>query len=428
MDLRTVNKEFDEWINTTEACEIWLAAGVYYVNNGITAVQNYNIYGGFAGTEMAIADRVSDRWNFSNESIIDGDGVRIVLDGKNVQGCVWDGLTFRNGRGNNGGVARIHHGTHIANCRFVNNTATNQGGALQAYNYGVIEVLNCYFEGNKGIQGGAMYVGNNRVQDSFTISNCYFKDNEATGTSNAGGAIHGQGKCVMQINACVFDANTAVGNGAAISSDIKGDEAAKTSITNCLLINQAGLKPAVYLAQGVLYNCTFANNAGGAIYTAGTDVKAIANNIIWGANARECKLALADYANCSLKNNAMGKLITYENMVQENNVVIDTLQSTYFKNVALKDFHLTAVATTMIGTGFDLYAEGITTDMDGAAREAGSYDLGCYIYVAEPEDPTALENLTSLPSNGIRYNLLGQPVDETYHGIVILNGKKYLQN
>ena len=425
VDLRTANKEFDEWINTTEACEIWLAAGVYYVNSGITAVQNYLLYGGFSGAELTIDARDYDRWQFGHESIIDGDGVRIVLDGKQVQGCTWDGLTFRNSQGNNGGVARIHHGTHIYNCKFLNNTALNQGGALQAYNYGVIEISNCYFEGNKGKQGGAIYVGNNRVQDSYTINNCYFKENEATGTVNAGGAIHAQGKCLMAINACIFEGNTAAGNGDAISSDIKGDDAAKTNITNCLLIDQTGSKPAVYLAEGVLYNCTFANNAGGAIYTAGTDAKAIANNIIWGSNAQECKLALEDNANSSLKNNAMGKLITYEYMVQENNVAIDTLQSAYFKDTALKDFHLTKAATAMIGTGLDLSAEGVTTDIAGSVRTVGSYDMGCYIYVNDSE--TGCDNISTNQTDGIRYNLLGKPVDETYRGVVIMNGKKYMQ-
>ena len=33
---------------------------------------------------------------------------------------------------------------------------------------------------------------------------------------------------------------------------------------------------------------------------------------------------------------------------------------------------------------------------------------------------------TSDPSDAL-YNILGQPVDDTYHGIVIRNGKKMLQ-
>lgn len=424
VDLRVSGQELDEWINTTTGCEIWLAAGMYYVNAGMTAVLNYQLYGGFAGTESALDDRISDGWQFANPTIIDGDSHRIVLDGKNVQGTTWNGLTFRNSQGNNGGVARLHTNSRIENCLFVSNTASNQGGVLQTYNGNNIVVSGCCFENNKGVQGGAIYV-NNAANNTYTVNGCSFKNNEATGTANAGGAIHCQGKGIMQINACVFDGNKAAGNGDAVSSDIKADAAAKTSITNCLLFDQSGQKHAVYLAEGVIYNCTFANNAGGAVYTAGTDLKTIANNIIWGVNAEECRLALADNANTSLKNNAIGKMITYENMVQENNVEIDTLHTTYFKDVALKDFHLTASATAMIGAGLDLSTDGVTTDLAGDSRTAGSYDIGCYIYVEE--EPTGCENVTTERMDGIRYNLQGQRVGEDYHGIVIMDGKKYLQ-
>lgn len=43
----------------------------------------------------------------------------------------------------------------------------------------------------------------------------------------------------------------------------------------------------------------------------------------------------------------------------------------------------------------------------------------------EKEVVTDLENV-SIRTNGIRYNILGQPVGEDYKGIVILNGKKMI--
>ena len=43
----------------------------------------------------------------------------------------------------------------------------------------------------------------------------------------------------------------------------------------------------------------------------------------------------------------------------------------------------------------------------------------------EKEGATGLENV-SIRTNGIRYNILGQPVGEDYKGIVILNGKKMI--
>ena len=42
------------------------------------------------------------------------------------------------------------------------------------------------------------------------------------------------------------------------------------------------------------------------------------------------------------------------------------------------------------------------------------------------EIPTALDNV-GIKNDGIRYNLMGQKVDENYKGIVIINGKKIMQ-
>ena len=39
--------------------------------------------------------------------------------------------------------------------------------------------------------------------------------------------------------------------------------------------------------------------------------------------------------------------------------------------------------------------------------------------------PTAVENV-AIKNDGIRYNLMGQPVDENYKGIIILNGRKMM--
>ena len=39
--------------------------------------------------------------------------------------------------------------------------------------------------------------------------------------------------------------------------------------------------------------------------------------------------------------------------------------------------------------------------------------------------PTAVENV-AIKNDGIRYNLMGQPVDENYKGIIILNGRKMI--
>ena len=42
-----------------------------------------------------------------------------------------------------------------------------------------------------------------------------------------------------------------------------------------------------------------------------------------------------------------------------------------------------------------------------------------------PTPPTAVENVAT-KNDGIRYNLMGQKVDENYKGIIILNGRKMI--
>jgi hypothetical protein len=52
-----------------------------------------------------------------------------------------------------------------------------------------------------------------------------------------------------------------------------------------------------------------------------------------------------------------------------------------------------------------------------------------YLAVVEQPAPTAIQGVRIQPtiSNDAIYNLSGQRVDENYKGVVIRNGKKYLQ-
>ena len=57
------------------------------------------------------------------------------------------------------------------------------------------------------------------------------------------------------------------------------------------------------------------------------------------------------------------------------------------------------------------------------------YSVDTKIYVSGFYDvPTGIEDIVypALNENGVTYNLFGQPVDDTYKGIVIKNGKKYI--
>ena len=60
----------------------------------------------------------------------------------------------------------------------------------------------------------------------------------------------------------------------------------------------------------------------------------------------------------------------------------------------------------------------------------GSYNSGINIYaiyVTPADDSTGIQNVVVDVNNGAIINLAGQKVDENYKGIVVKNGKKYIQ-
>ena len=74
-------------------------------------------------------------------------------------------------------------------------------------------------------------------------------------------------------------------------------------------------------------------------------------------------------------------------------------------------------------TGFDLTKARVLAIQ---CQPNGAKFLVSRVYLEKEEkDATAIETV-SIRDNGIRYNLLGQPVGEDYKGVVILNGKKMI--
>ena len=52
---------------------------------------------------------------------------------------------------------------------------------------------------------------------------------------------------------------------------------------------------------------------------------------------------------------------------------------------------------------------------------------GCHIYFIEVADATSIQEVVKVINNGAVYNLAGQKVDESYKGVVIKNGQKFVQ-
>ncbi|MBR1808535.1 MAG: hypothetical protein IJ776_04020, partial [Paludibacteraceae bacterium] len=119
----------------------------------------------------------------------------------------------------------------------------------------------------------------------------------------------------------------------------------------------------------------------------------IINNIVWGANKAQASISFNNGDGTCLKNNAFVFEPTATKAALADNIVIDSLQTIYFTNIDADDYTLTQQAASMIHTGMDLSAEGITCDILGVARVAGQYDMGCYTYINNT--PTYIENVDS---------------------------------
>lgn len=224
-------------INVATACntvtEIWVAKGVYKTtdtrdrNRTFSLVNGVAIYGGFAGNETDVALR-NPKTNITTLSgDIDNTGQedahQIIWNANIGSTAVLDGFTISGARNtanlNGGAIYNTQSSPVFRNCVIMNNTSTgaNSSGAgmLNASSSNPL-VLNCVFDDNEAISGGAV--------------------------SNGGGSR-------PIFRNCVFHNNTATANGGAMASFF-----ATPTLINCTVVrNKAGAS-----GGGVYYNLTLA--------------------------------------------------------------------------------------------------------------------------------------------------------------------------
>ena len=131
--------------------------------------------------------------------IAGGNGNRLFTTGRNQSGphLVFENLEFRGGDATSG--------TDPAN----GNAAPRGGVLFQRDGYTYVDFVNCVFEGNRAEEGGALYFSKTAY---VTMTDCMFRGNDA---SVSGGAIVlGGNRPVIGMTNCVFEANTALANGA----------------------------------------------------------------------------------------------------------------------------------------------------------------------------------------------------------------------
>ncbi|WP_458454138.1 beta strand repeat-containing protein [Methanobrevibacter sp.] len=169
----------------------------------------------------------------------------------------------------------------VDNCRFINNTAYCGGAIYIGWGKVNFTVTNCYFEKNLATgmgstgytaAGGALLIINNPAKGD--VEGCTFVSNCAKdGATPSGSAISIEDTDV-DISKCVFENNYASANGAAI--EISGSKSSAVTITDCNFTNNTAENKggAIYSDNSVelsITGCEFVNNtaANGTVYNNG---------------------------------------------------------------------------------------------------------------------------------------------------------------
>ncbi len=249
---------------------IWVAEGTYLPTNDGKRIKSFELpdsvwlYGGFAGTESELNERVPRDY----PTILSGDigtqgeasdnSIHVVIAGNHTS---LDGFTITGGNADStGGVGEYGGGiiadacedVRISHCIFRDNYASFQGGALcNNFGTGPVTIDSCSFVNNHSAYGGAIDCHDTPSE----ITRSVFAGNSAT---NYGGAIFNWGAgsdpiidhCSFYDNTCAEGSaihNRALGIVASITNSVfygnpdpdialsSGAELADTRLSYCLV-------------------------------------------------------------------------------------------------------------------------------------------------------------------------------------------------
>jgi predicted outer membrane repeat protein len=242
--------------------DIWLKEGTYlpvplFGNDrsaSIRPVSNTTLYGGFAGWETSLDQRdlEANHTIFSGDlngnGVADGsDSYHVVRINPGITSAAIDGVTIRSGYANGTG---LH---------------SRGGGVVFATDYGTplanASFTRCKFVDNHTLSGSSGYGGavSIRSRSSASFQLCVFEENTATGNGGGIGVANFTGEppgYIISVNACVFVSNSGSGGGA-----IRTDQTAPMIVDSCTFMdNQAGSGGAILAPQLILHDSIFINN------------------------------------------------------------------------------------------------------------------------------------------------------------------------
>lgn len=253
--------------------QIWVATGVYKPTTTTTRTiyfqlkNGVEVYGGFNGTESALAQRnlVTNVTTLSADllgndgSAAFGDNSYHVVHGAGTNAtAVLDGFVVTGGNANlgasnqdrGGGILCLSGASPtIRNCTFSANRCTFGGGAGYI-NSSSPTFLDCVFDGNVGGSFGGAFDMATSV--AATFNRCVFRNN----TAARAGAIEIFGSSPVRVWNCLFYNNTSTGSGGGGAIFVSGST---PGIRNCTIV----------------FNSATANATGGILGTGGTVVNCV---------------------------------------------------------------------------------------------------------------------------------------------------------
>lgn len=396
INLTTVGLSLTYWLRGktfASGDQIWIAAGTYSVAN--ISYNNHSpnlaaVYGGFAGTETAISQRIkgTNPWDFTNETIIRGNNANSLFNGAVGLNVTYDGLTmdkFTN-------AVTQKENMNIQYCKITNCSNGAVSFNLTASNTPYLSAYtkDSYFYNNKvsGTSGnGAAVMIASEVATTYELSGCLFENNASTATGNynsAGIRVGGTAFFTTNISNCIFKNHKNSGSGSQRSSIISViQNNLVLNMTNCLgygnIIDASNID-ALYLQTGNITNCTFVNNFKGAYLNPSSGNVVLKNTVFWGTLTNSGDITTAGTTdNITLQNCAYRTVGT---VFADNSPVV--LPATNDEGTNAPKFTDPANNIWTLSTGSSLFNTGTatgapTTDLVGTSRPQGaSFDIGAY--------------------------------------------------
>jgi len=370
-------------IQSTSSGQIWVAAGVYTPTTGTTPESsfflknNLKIYGGFQGSETALAERdtaLFDDTVLSGEigDTTWGDNCYHVVSNNTAldTSVVLDGFKITRGYGSSGGGGGVYWanfavGAIVRNCLITGNYGYQGGGIRANVSSGgrVPAFQRCVVSNNtSSYRAGGFYAdGNVQFED------CIFRDNYAP----QGGCAYIGGNNTATLSRCVFDRNSTVEFGAAMYADFGCNVVIENTLFTRNFNSNATNMIYAYNADLRMDNCTFSKNENNSILGAIESDVIVRGSIVWGNVGGMGILPGFVVRNCILQD-FDGTAPPTATVVKVSN------QDPLFVNPNDGNFRLNQNSPA-IDSGF--FLAGGMLDLDGNPRVAGAtVDMGAYEY------------------------------------------------